>query len=212
MSFGNWNDVAISKNGLYVACVGDYHNFYTNYNTNYNVFSQLYTVPTVELVGGSGTAAYSGDGGTVFRAQFTATLGDYIFRPNGYYITNSQTIRFVNNQSIITTVCGTNTASTTGNFGLATSATINNSLSTCEDTSKNYLYVSEFGGNVVRRIDKNGIISPFCGTGTASSTGDGGPATLATINKPWGILCDLSNNIYIFEDTGARIRKTILRY
>ena len=206
MSFGNWNDVAVSKNGLYVAGVGDYHNFYTNYNTNYNVFSQLYTVPTVELVGGTGTLGYSGDGGTVFRAQFTNTLGNFVFTPNGYYIANSYTIRFVNNQSIISTACGTNTASSTGNFGLATSATINFAHNVCQDVSRNYLYVCERVSNVVRRIDKNGIISPFCGTGTASSTGDGGPATLATLNNPWTIVIDSSNNVYILEDAGARIR------
>ena len=206
LSFGNWNGVAVSKNGLYVAGVGDFHNFYTNYNTNYNVFTQLYTVPTVELVGGTGTSGYTGDGGTVFRAQFDLNIGSFVFTQNGYYIANSNTIRFVNNQSIITTACGTNTATSTGNFGLATSATINFVLSIVFDVSQNYLYLCERGSNVVRRIDKNGIIYPFAGTGTASSTGDGGPATFATINNPWGMIIDTSSNIYISEDNGARIR------
>lgn len=206
LSFGNWNGVAVSKNGLYVAGVGDFHNFYTNYNTNYNVFTQLYTVPTVELVGGTGTAGYTGDGGTVFRAQFINQLGNFVFTPNGYYIANYSTIRFVNNQSIITTACGTNTATSTGNFGLATAATISGVYMIYQDLSQNYLYVCDRVSNVVRRIDKNGIIYPFCGTGTASSTGDGGPATLATINAPNTVLTDASNNVYIIEDTGARIR------
>ena len=206
LSFGNWNGVAVSKNGLYVAGVGDFHNFYTNYNTNYNVFTQLYTVPTVELVGGTGTAGYTGDGGTVFRAQFINQLGNFVFTPNGYYIANYSTIRFVNNQSIITTACGTNTATSTGNFGLATAATISGVYMIYQDLSQNYLYVCDRVSNVVRRIDKNGIIYPFCGTGTASSTGDGGPATLATINAPNTVLTDTSNNVYIIEDTGARIR------
>lgn len=206
MSFGSWNGVAVSKNGLYVAGVGDFHNFYTNYNTNYNLFSQLYTVPTVELVGGTGTAAYAGDGGPVSKAQFLIETGEYIFTPDGYYIANKNNIRFVNNQSIIRTVCGSNTASSTGNFGLATSATINNTTSISQDISKNYLYLSEYSGNVMRRIDNKGIIYPFCGTGSASSTGDGGVAISATLNTPWGILTDTSNNVYVCEDTGARIR------
>ena len=206
LSFGHWNSVAVSRSGLYVAGVGDFHNFYTNYNTNTNIFTQLYTVPTVELVGGTGTLGYTGDGGTVTKAQFVATLGNLLFRPNGYYIVNAQTIRFVNNQSIITTVCGTNSASSTGNFGLATAATINGSRVICEDISKNYIYLAERVGNVVRFIDKNGIIYPFCGTGTASSTGDGGVAIQATLNQPYTVVRDLSNNIYISEDTGARIR------
>lgn len=206
LSFGSWNSVAVSKSGLYVAGVGDFHNFYTNYNTNYNIFSQLYKVPTIELVGGTGTLGYTGDGGIVTKAQFTASIFNFLFTPDGYYISNNFTIRFVNNQSIITTACGTNAASSTGNFGLATAATINATCNICQDVSKNYLYITERSANVVRRIDKNGIIYPFCGTGTASSTGDGGLATVATINNPWGIAIDTSNNVYISEDTGARIR------
>jgi hypothetical protein len=206
MSFGNWNDVAVSKNGLYVAGVGDFHNFYTNYNTNYNVFSQLYTVPTVELVGGSGTAAYSGDGGTVTKAQFNNNIGNFIFTPNGYYIANYYAIRYVNNRSIIQTSCGGSTASSTGSFGPATAATINQVVSICQDVSQTFLYLGETAANVVRRIDKSSIIYPFCGTGTASSTGDGNLAGFATINNPWCVLNDLSNNIYVIEDTGARIR------
>jgi hypothetical protein len=205
-SFGSWNGVAVSQNGLYVAGVGDFHNFYTNYNTNYGIFSQLYTVPTVELVGGTGTLAYAGDGGIVTKAQFNNNIGNFLFTNTGYYISNTYAIRFVNNQSIISTICGGATATSTGNFGFATAATINVVYSICQDVSKNFIYVLEYTGNLVRRIDKNGIITPFCGTGTASSTGDGGPATLATINAPWGMAIDTSNNIYICEDTGARIR------
>lgn len=206
ISFGSWNSVAVSQNGLYVAGVGDFHNFYTNYNTNYNIFSQLYTVPTVELVGGNGVSGYTGDGGIVTKAQFTTQLGNFVFTPDGYYISNFNTIRFVNNQSIIRTVCGTNTATTTGNFGLATAATCNGVYTVFQDLSKNYLYIAERSGNVIRRIDNKGIIYPFCGTGTASSTGDGGVAALATINTPNYFINDVSNNSYIIEDGGARIR------
>ena len=206
LSFGHWNSVAVSSSGLYVAGVGDFHNFYTNYNTNTNIFTQLYTVPTVELVGGTGTLGYTGDGGPVTKAQFTSLLGNFLFTPDGYYIANNNTIRFVNNQSIIRTVCGTNSASSTGNFGLATAATINGTYSIFQDISKNYIYIAERQSHVVRRIDKNGIIYPFCGTGTASSTGDGEPAIFSTINSPWGMAIDTSDNVYVCEDIGARIR------
>lgn len=45
------------------------------------------------------------------------------------------------------------------------------------------------------------------GDGDAASTGDGGSALLAETNKPTGLAYDAAGNLYISEETGARIRK-----
>ncbi|MCW3123947.1 MAG: repeat containing protein, partial [Flavipsychrobacter sp.] len=51
------------------------------------------------------------------------------------------------------------------------------------------------------------IISTFAGTGAATSTGDGGPATAATFNNPSCAYFDKSGNLYVIEYSGAKIRK-----
>ncbi len=51
------------------------------------------------------------------------------------------------------------------------------------------------------------IISTIAGTGTASYSGDNGPATSAAINCPTGIVIDSSGNVYFNEFFNHRVRK-----
>jgi len=50
-------------------------------------------------------------------------------------------------------------------------------------------------------------ISTVAGDGTASFSGDGGPATSATLNGPIGVAVDASENIYIADAVNQRIRR-----
>jgi len=54
----------------------------------------------------------------------------------------------------------------------------------------------------------NGRIFLIAGTGTAGSTGDGGPAVDATLASPTGVVVDpISRTIFISESAGHRIRR-----
>ena len=91
--------------------------------------------------------------------------------------------------------------------GLPTAAALNSPEGIAWDSAGN-AYITEAGGHRVRKIDATtGNISTICGTGVASSTGDSGLATAATINQPYGIAVDAVNNVYIGEVAGRRIRK-----
>ena len=48
------------------------------------------------------------------------------------------------------------------------------------------------------------IISTVAGTGTFGNTGDGGPATAADIQEPWGVAVDASGNLYITTNVYIR--------
>ena len=52
-----------------------------------------------------------------------------------------------------------------------------------------------------------GIINTIAGTGSASYSGDNGPATSAALNKPYGVALDTSGNVYIADQYNHRIRK-----
>jgi hypothetical protein len=52
-----------------------------------------------------------------------------------------------------------------------------------------------------------GIITTVVGTGTASYSGDGGPATTATIHDPWGVAIDSTGNIYVSDTGNSSVRK-----
>jgi len=74
--------------------------------------------------------------------------------------------------------------------------------------SFNNLYICDSGSNRIRKVfASNNIITTVVGTGTAGNTGDGGLATLATLNDPSDIAIDSFNNLYISDIGNNKIRK-----
>lgn len=59
----------------------------------------------------------------------------------------------------------------------------------------------------VRRVSPDGVISTVAGNGIAAFSGDGGPATSASLNQPHGLAVDNAGSLYIAEFAGHRIRK-----
>src|SRR5262249_58185002 len=64
-----------------------------------------------------------------------------------------------------------------------------------------------FAGPRVRKVDANGIITPFAGNGVADHTGDGGPATAASIGEPLALAFGPDDSLYIAEGDLNRIRR-----
>jgi len=70
------------------------------------------------------------------------------------------------------------------------------------------LYVGDTGHNRVRKVTASTwIISTVAGSGTASFSGDNGPATSAAVNTPLGIAIDSSGNVYFNDWNNHRVRK-----
>ena len=107
----------------------------------------------------------------------------------------------------IQTIAGDGTQATTGDGSAATSAQVHGPTGVWVDGSGN-VYIAEYTGHTVRKIDGGtGVITTIAGTGSPGSTGDGGPATSATLNAPYGVSVDASGNVYIAELSGGNIRK-----
>jgi hypothetical protein len=84
----------------------------------------------------------------------------------------------------MTTVAGTGLASSSGDGGMATSATINGPVGVWQD-SVGTIYIVEFTGHRVRAVSSSGTISTVAGSGTISSSstdsnGDYGPVRLSS--------------------------------
>ncbi|MFN4252114.1 NHL repeat-containing protein, partial [Deinococcus sp.] len=163
---------------------------------------------TITTFAGTGTATSTGDGGPATAATLQSPIGLAVDSNNNLYIAerSGYRVRKVAPDGIITTFAGTGTLGSTGDGGPATAATMRSPAGLAVDSDNN-LYIAESGGHRVRKVAPDGIITTFAGTGTYSSTGDGGPATAATMRSPEGLAVDSNNNLYMAERDGHRVRK-----
>jgi DNA-binding beta-propeller fold protein YncE len=110
-------------------------------------------------------------------------------------------------QWIISTVAGTGAKGNAGDGGAATQALLNNPFDLAFDPAGNLCF-SDTYNHCIRRIDaRSGIITTIAGSGERGFSGDGGPATRAQMDQPYGIVIDRSGNIYIADRLNGRVRR-----
>jgi len=120
---------------------------------------------------------------------------------------NKHRIRKITRDGLVTTIAGTGSPGHSGDGGKATLAELDTPVGVAVDRLGN-LYFSEPNNHLVRRINLNtGIIQTIAGDGTAGNSGDGGPATLARLDGPWGLAVDAAGNLFIADAAQDVIRK-----
>jgi trimeric autotransporter adhesin len=171
------------------------------------VIRKVTTSGIISTVAGNNTAGYSGDGGAATAAQLN-TPKDIAFDATGnMYISDNanHVIRMITTAGIISTIAGVGLPGFSGDGGPATIASLKYPDGLQIDAAGN-MFISDGGNNRVRVIKVSGKIFTVAGTGTYSFSGDGGPATAATMKSPTATTKDASGNLYI-ADTDNRIRK-----
>lgn len=102
---------------------------------------------------------------------------------------------------------GASAAPTSASAGIpALNAVVDQPEDVAFDASGN-LYVSEFAGHEVDRIDTNGMLTVFAGTAVEGYSGDGGPATDAMLNMPTGLLFRPNGDLVIADHRNDCIRE-----
>ena len=108
---------------------------------------------------------------------------------------------------IITTFAGTGEGGYTGDGGPASDAMMREPFMCAFDGAGN-LFVCEATNHIVRRVDAaTGIITTVAGTGELGYSGDGGPATEATMYEPYSLAIDADGSVYIVDRLNAVVRK-----
>ncbi len=64
------------------------------------------------------------------------------------------------------------------------------------------MYVADEGLHRIVRIDADGKVSPFAGTGEKGFAGDGGPAAEAKLDMPRTLRLDTAGNLYFIDNQG----------
>ena len=182
------------------------------YFTDYNVYRvrKVDTAGVITTVAGNGFRGFSGDGGPATAATFTELLGLSATAAGVLHVTdyNNARIRRIGTDGIVTTVAGTGTFGSTGDGGLATAATVHSPWDVKSDSLGGF-YFTDTNVSRIRYVAPTGIINTFAGTGVGGFSGDGGPATSATIFFPVGLAVG-QGQLLIADIGNARIRKITL--
>jgi uncharacterized protein (TIGR03437 family) len=182
-------------------------NIYIADTNNFRV-RRVSTTGTISTVAGNGANAYSGDGGQGAAASLSDVTGVAVDPTGNLYITDdsNRRIRKVSTSGVITTVAGVGVQGYSGDGGPASAAMIGRAVALAFDTAGNLFYADSVN-QVIRKIDTNGIITTVAGNGLEGFSGDGGPATAASMDFPIGVTVDGAGNIYIADGNNNRIRK-----
>ncbi len=161
---------------------------------------------TITTIAGNGTEGFSGDGGPAASASLNRPHGVFVDGEGVLYIadTNNHRIRKVVSDTI-STVAGNGARGFSGDGGPATQASLNGPVDIVAD-STGALYISDRSNNRVRMVVSD-TITTVAGSGADGFSGDGGPATSASLSGPRGISLDGEGNLYIVDRKNHRIRK-----
>jgi DNA-binding beta-propeller fold protein YncE len=167
------------------------------------------------VLAGAGTLGFQdGDGVT---AKFNGPWGLAIDRDGNLYVSDNVSSGSTSNRirkitidatykTTVSTIAGSATAG--GTNGVGTAASFNRPAGLCYDEARNCLYVAEWSGHRVRKIDlATNTVSLIAGTGTAG-TPTGGVGAGAVFNFPWGVkLSADGTSLYVSCWTGNSISK-----
>jgi uncharacterized protein (TIGR03437 family) len=160
---------------------------------------------TINTIVGKGQG-FGGDGGPATNAMLNLPTALTLDSAGNLYIADQGNgrIRKVTKDGIISTVAGTQTVFT-GDGGLATQALVSAPRGLAVDAAGN-IYISESGENRIRKVATDGTISTIAGNGNCCYMNDGGPATNAPLNQPWGVAFDANGNGFVADTGNSAIR------
>jgi hypothetical protein len=175
----------------------------------------------ISVVAGTGTAGATGDNGAATAATLNAPRDVVVDAAGDVYIADSgnKVVRRVRG-GIITRVAGVyGTAGGNGEGGPATAATMDMPAGLAVDAGGD-LYIADgagtnsgTGSQVVRRVDRHGVIHLVAGRqGSYSWAGDGlaGASTSTRLHTPARMAFDSAGNLHIASSGELRIRQLSL--
>jgi trimeric autotransporter adhesin len=172
------------------------------------------------VAGTPGTAGYSGDGGAATKALLANPNAVLVDGSGNVYIAdsgNSAIREVVASTGNIQTIAGTPTKTCDdgqtpgcGDNGPATSAYLNFPNGIFRDAAGD-IFIADTFDNAIREVSAaTGTIQTVAGTiGTPGFSGDGGAATSALLNSPYGVFLDASNDIFIADSDNAAVREVV---
>ena len=161
----------------------------------------------ITTIAGTGAQGSSGDGEAATSSQLNGPWGVSVDISGNVYIadTGNNKVRMLTSSGIITTIAGTGIWGSSGDGGAATSAQLAGPRGVSVDISGN-VYIADLGNSKIRMVTRTGIITTIVGTRIGGRSGDGGAATSAQLDSPYGVSVDISGNVYFADNGNNKIR------
>lgn len=151
-----------------------------------------------------------GEGVPATQAQLAAPQGIAFDADGNIYFADSDNfvVRRVDAVSgIITTFAGNGSFGYSGDGGPAAAASLSVPFGVAVDSEGN-VYIADVANSRIRRVRAvDGIIQTVAGNGFFGFSGDGGPATGASLTFPEGVAVDSVGRIYIADVSNWRVRR-----
>jgi uncharacterized protein (TIGR03437 family) len=169
----------------------------------------------VTTVAGNGATAYFGEGLVATSAGLQGPSGLAVDSAGNIFIADGGSrIRKVTIASgLIHTVAGSTTGTPnlgfSGDGGPATSAAMMGLGSVFQGVAvdaQNNFYIADVLNHRIRKVDANGIITTFAGSGQVLGGGSGQATTVSLFN-PHGVAVDAQGNVYIADTSHSRVLK-----
>jgi len=177
------------------------------------VIGTVYTVsaPTGVAIGNGGTlhVAAAGYLGTTSQAipGIPSAFDVALDSTGNVYATTGQFVLKATTDGNIAPVAGSGASRYFGgDNGPANLARLNAPSGVAVDAAGNF-YIADTGNHRIRKVTPDGVISTIAGTGAPGSAGDSGPAALAGLNAPLGIVIDSLYNLYVADSGNNEVRK-----
>jgi len=158
--------------------------------------------------GTASTQGFLGDSGQALSAELDSPSDVWVDSNHNLYIVdkdNGRIRKVAASSGIITTVAGSAGNAYAGDGGPAVSASMNVPNGIAFDSSGN-MFIADTANNVVRKVNSSGTISTVAGNGFSAYSGDGGPATSASLSLPTSVAFDAAGNLYIADSNNSCIR------
>ena len=163
----------------------------------------------VTTIAGNGSYNFFGDGGPATSAALGLSMsvnGMALDAGGNLYFVDplNNRVRKISSTGTMSTVAGNGTAGYNGDGISATAAQLNVPTAVAVDVAGN-IYIADSGNHKIRKVT-SGTISTIAGS-SLGFTGDGGPASNATLNNPQSVAVASNGNIYIADTSNHAIRE-----
>jgi sugar lactone lactonase YvrE len=166
-----------------------------------------FATQTANIIAGTGVQGYGGDGQSALSATFNEPWGIAVNATGDLIVADSWNAR-LRRISRLTHIVSTIAGGFLGDGGHAGNSGLDVEFGggIAFDAAGN-LFIADSQNNRVRKVSDEGIITTFAGTGNSAYSGDGGPASLASLSDPTAVAVDGAGNVFIADAGNGVVRK-----